>query len=298
MTWDFDNRLQQATVGGTTTSFTYDALGRRVTKSSGGATTVFVSTLRSNTNAAAADEVAEYTLGATPGNPLRKYVGGDSLDTPLLLDTSGTLYYYHGNSNGDVVAVTSQSGAVAELYAYTAFGGPTILAPNGTTVLTASAIGNSFMFTGRRLDPETGLYHFRARYYDSQLGRFLGRDPVGTGVSFLNLYAYVHNSPYGHTDPLGLEEARGENGGFQNPHGFDFQDCPGPLQLYELWLEVMEEWQNDDDVQTYVVNSLRNRGCIGITSLMLGHSPDVSGCFRARSTISYRYYQKSLGRIW
>ncbi len=42
-----------------------------------------------------------------------------------------------------------------------------------------SAIGNPSMFTARELDEETGLYYFRARYYDSAKGRFLERDPEG-----------------------------------------------------------------------------------------------------------------------
>ena len=42
-----------------------------------------------------------------------------------------------------------------------------------------SAIGNPYPFTGRQLDEETGLYFYRARYYDSVKGRFLQRDPGG-----------------------------------------------------------------------------------------------------------------------
>jgi RHS repeat-associated protein len=63
-------------------------------------------------------------------------------------------------------------------------------------------LGNPFMYTGRRLDAETGLYYYRARYYDTQLGRFLSRDPNGYGDS-LNLYEYVGGRPLNLTDPRG-----------------------------------------------------------------------------------------------
>jgi len=49
----------------------------------------------------------------------------------------------------------------------------------------------------------TGLYYYRARYYDPQIGRFLSDDPIrfGGGVNF---YRYVYNSPAGLVDPMGL----------------------------------------------------------------------------------------------
>ena len=50
-----------------------------------------------------------------------------------------------------------------------------------------SAYGNALGFTGRHLDSETGLYYFRARYYDTEQGRFISRDPAGY-VDGLGLY--------------------------------------------------------------------------------------------------------------
>jgi len=44
--------------------------------------------------------------------------------------------------------------------------------------LTTSNFANPYMFTGRRYDDETGLYYYRARYYDPWIGRFLQPDPV------------------------------------------------------------------------------------------------------------------------
>jgi RHS repeat-associated protein len=65
--------------------------------------------------------------------------------------------------------------------------------------------GVAFKYTGRRLDAETGLYYYRARYYAPNVGRFLQIDPIGYGVN-MNLYAYVGSDPNNFLDPTGLTE--------------------------------------------------------------------------------------------
>jgi RHS repeat-associated protein len=60
-----------------------------------------------------------------------------------------------------------------------------------------------FGFTGRELDAEFGMYHFRARTYDPKLGRFISQDPLSFSAGDLNLYRYVNNSPLNGVDPFG-----------------------------------------------------------------------------------------------
>ncbi len=72
---------------------------------------------------------------------------------------------------------------------------------------------NAYKFTSQELDDETGLYYYDARYYDSDLGRFMAVDGAYLGVSGdkamlvnpqkLNSYSYVYNNPLKYTDPSG-----------------------------------------------------------------------------------------------
>ena len=59
---------------------------------------------------------------------------------------------------------------------------------------TNPAAGDRFTFTGRDFDGATGLYYYRARFYDPQLGRFISEDPIGL-TGGINAYAYVGNNP-------------------------------------------------------------------------------------------------------
>ncbi|NRA40525.1 MAG: RHS repeat-associated core domain-containing protein [Planctomycetes bacterium] len=106
--------------------------------------------------------------------------------------------------------MTDSNGDLVETYDYDAYGTPTIKDDQGA-VLTASSVGNPYMFTGRRLDAETGLYYFRARYFDTELGRFISRDPSGY-VDGMGLYGayYVPNGmdPSGNSRVIKLQEIK------------------------------------------------------------------------------------------
>ena len=90
--------------------------------------------------------------------------------------------------------MSGHAGTTEEATIFDAFGAPLNLATPGT--------GNDLLYTGRELDRETGLYYYRARYYDPEIGRFVSEDPLRFAAG-VNFYAYVENNPVNFNDPSG-----------------------------------------------------------------------------------------------
>jgi RHS repeat-associated protein len=99
-----------------------------------------------------------------------------------------------------VTGLTDNGGNLVATYSYDAFGN--IISENGDATLNAL---NPYRFTSRVWDKESGLYYYRARYYDSKTGRFTQKDPLRSELTEgKNLYVYCENNPVNMVDPEGL----------------------------------------------------------------------------------------------
>ena len=96
---------------------------------------------------------------------------------------------------GSIDTLTDKDGNVVDKRTFDSFG----------RVLSQSNPSISFRYgyTGRERDLESGLDFYRARYYDSNVGRFISVDPMGFGAGDTNLYRYVGNNATNYTDPSG-----------------------------------------------------------------------------------------------
>jgi RHS repeat-associated protein len=193
--YDYENRLVKinypSQAGGGWTEFVYDALGRRlktIEKNSQGQITG-----ESHCVYDSLDLIADLNgLDAL----VAAYTHGPGFDDPLICRYNNADYYYHTNHQGSVTELLNQTGGIVKTYRYDAFGN--ILQETGP------AWNRGFTYTGRERHYRSGLYYYRARWYDSQTGRFTTQDPIywSNGT---NLYAYVWNDPVNCIDPLGLE---------------------------------------------------------------------------------------------
>jgi RHS repeat-associated protein len=142
--------------------------------------------------------IADYPVGGAATTPTFRYVYASYIDEPVVRKgptSTSTVHFYHRNQQYSITAITTSTGAIAERYAYTAYGQPTILNTSGTPLSPQTSTLNSrYSYTGREWDSTLGLHHFRARWMSPSAGRFLGRDPIGyeDGWNFYRLYISLH----------------------------------------------------------------------------------------------------------
>jgi len=103
--------------------------------------------------------------------------------------------HYDADGLGSITSLSNAAGALAQTYTYDSF---------GNTTNSSGSLTNFFQYTGREYDTETNLYFYRARYYDSSLGRFLTEDPLDFDGDGTNFYDYALNDPNVFVDPYGL----------------------------------------------------------------------------------------------
>ena len=110
-------------------------------------------------------------------------------------------YYYFYDALGNVVGVQQEgyySGAPTNFYRWEmdAFGNPL---SSGNDFLAMDQPGPKEHLTGKMYDTATGLYYFHARWYDPQVGRFVGRDIIPN----VNMYVLCNSDPNNCFDPDG-----------------------------------------------------------------------------------------------
>jgi len=141
-----------------------------------------------------------------------RYLHGPTTDQILAEEVisagSSTLHWFLEDHMGSIRDVIDNAGTTIDHIVYDTFGN--IASQTSTTYKLR------FGFTGRELASESGqgVWYYRRRFYDAQVGRFLTQDPTGFNAGDVNLYRYVTNSPLLYTDPTGrvAESAVGVDG--------------------------------------------------------------------------------------
>ena len=190
-TYDAENRI--ATDAGVT--YSYDADGYRMEKSSG---TMYWP-------GPSGEVLAETDMS---GNINEEYIYFDGERLARVDRPSGTVHYYFSDHLGSASTITDALGNVQQRYYYFPYGG---------LVASIGSDPNHYKFTGKERDTESNLDNFGARFYASNIGRFMTPDWAAkpTTVPYanfgnpqsLNLYSYLENNPTTTVDPDGHGDA-------------------------------------------------------------------------------------------
>ncbi|EEF63316.1 RHS repeat-associated core domain-containing protein [Pedosphaera parvula] len=185
--YDAENRLTNATVGGTNITVIYDGDGNRVRKIIGTTTNFY---LVDDFNPTGYAQVLEEKTGT---NLTRIYTYGLTLISQR--DTVTRFFGYDGN--GNTRYLTDTSAAISDTYVYDAYG--VLVANSGTST-------NFYRYSGEQFDPNLGLYYLRARYMNPDTGRFWTRDSFEGNPEdpkSLHRYTYGEGDPIDNRDPSG-----------------------------------------------------------------------------------------------
>jgi len=188
--WDARNRLVNVTGLPTDNSYEYDPFNYRIeTSDSRGTTDDYLE---------GENLEARYTGAGQPAASYLRGVATDEIVNGYLYDPAGkaTNITFHHDALTNVVGLSSANGKVLETTRYGAFGNE--LGDNINGLFPA----NNLKYTGRKADRDTGLYYYRARYYDPSLGRFISEDPKGFDAG-MDFYVYADNDPVNVNDPSG-----------------------------------------------------------------------------------------------
>ena len=265
--YDEENRLVKAVAGPLHTTrglYQYDAFGRRVaTTDNFGVTTLYYY-----------DGWRTLEEQSPAGVTQATYVFGNYVDEVLTMDRGGQTFYYHQNAVWSVSALTDSSGNGVEGYSYDAYGYQTVILPGPDGMLwtaddvvlpgAKSSVGNPFLFTGQRYDPETGLLYYKARHNSTFFGRFMQRDPAGYPQG-ANLYQYASGSPTAHIDPSGLVTITRDK---DIPRG---ATCCCTRTPSDCFIEVQFLSEGDRFVTEYTSGGERTS-----TEVRIGHEGDYS----------------------
>jgi len=210
-----------------------------------------------------------YTLEGT--NIVKETWGSNTLiplydldGTVCGIQYNGVAYYFYKNLQGDVIAITDNTGTVVANYRYDAWGACTIL---GDSSCEGIATINPFRYRGYYYDIETKLYYLQSRYYDSSLGRFLNMDKIeytlgDNAILQHNGFAYCLNNVVSKVDTMGNQSDYIDN-----------QEDPS--------------WKN---IKVGFWGNVRDNGCgaIAIYNILHSYSPGIT-IFHVLSNLRWKY---------
>jgi RHS repeat-associated protein len=264
MDFDGDNRLISAETEDhsqvtSTVSYAYDADGNRVQTAADGQVTQYVV----DNNGRLSQVIAELDQDE---QVLVSYLHGDDL---ISQSRDSATHFYHYDGLGSTRALSSQTATVTDSYDYEAFG--ELLGQTGSTE-------NNYLYTGEQIDPNTGNYYLRARFYNPGSGRFLSMDSFeGVPQDPVTLHKYL----YGNGDPVNVVDPSGLFGLMEFGIANDIRMILSEFQI-EFGLNILDVAMTQDEAGKVELNEFA-LGFVAVLGMVGNHGPQLLRLFSKKA---------------
>jgi RHS repeat-associated protein len=261
MTWNVRNQLMSTGAGST---FSYDALGRMVSRTSGGVTSSYLYD-------------GQQQLVANGAVMLR----GRGVDEVYAQVGSTATGSYLVDAVGSVAILTDSTQAMTGAYSYGAYGAAASTGAGGP----AAAV-TPFQYTGADFNATDQLLYLRNRFYSPQLQRFVSEDPVGL-ASGINMYAYANGNPVSLVDPYGL--APGDHFPTVDQAGTDAACFYNPISVLKDQEYAGFLYQNPDGTYSYTRAYAGDSEGSGPMTALSNFSQTPVAWFHTHGAYEYQY---------
>jgi len=196
--YDKKQRLISHTLGGLTSTYSYNSQGQRTIKNQ----EIYEYKMiwpnpqrylaRTTTHYLYAENGQLLAEHNAAGTALKEYIYFNGQVVAVIQNNAR--YYVHNDHLSRAERITDQNKTTVWQTKNYAF---------DRTVATNSFGGYNLGFPGQYWDQEKGSYYNMFRDYDPETGRYLQSDPIGLAGG-MNTYAYVGGNPLSYVDPYGL----------------------------------------------------------------------------------------------
>jgi RHS repeat-associated protein len=191
-TYNNANRLASvsgAGVGLAITGITYDAFGKRITKTDSGYSPDLYTY-----------DLHGHLLEDNDGAGITDYVYMDDQLVGNWQPSAGHVFFVHTDPLGTPIAATDKNDTTDWQATYTPYGYTQTLTTSGPL----GSVVNNIRFPGQYFDHETSFQYNLHRNYEPIYGRYLEADPIGLAGG-LNPYLYAGANPGKFVDPRGTD---------------------------------------------------------------------------------------------
>ena len=172
------------------------------------------------------------------------------------ISSADRVLWHLADNLGTVRDLVKNDGTLGEHYKYDSYG----------NVISGDTSVTRYLFTSREYDPATGLQYNRARWYDTETGRWMSEDLLGLVAGDAHLTRYVGNSPTNRIDASGLDWLDSYGSWFNDTFGDSYSRNLGEEYIYP----AITTFTGNDGLANASANTLALGTTVFATAVVVG----------------------------